>query len=625
MHIYDDRVGEFIPDANAHTFAEKLAANFRRRYGQHATESEVKSWQHSLGAFAHALDGVGMDDAWVVLEYQLPLSSSRIDALLLGRDATRCPNAVLLEFKQWDGCEEHYVPGAIRLGGEEKLHPSAQVRAYRRYLQDTHEAFADGAARLSSCAFLHNVRALDTSSFHAERYTALLLDSPSFTADRVEELTHFVGERTRFGAEPRFVDAVLSSRYRPSKTLLANVADSIQGHEPWHLLDEQLLVFNRILADIESAHRRGQKRIICVTGGPGSGKSVIAVQAVGAAAARGYAVVHATGSKAFTTNLRGIVGPAADAVFRYTHNFRDAPPNSVDLVICDEAHRLRQKTQFGPSVYSLTPQMVEIINAANVSVFLLDPHQSVRLNETGSVANITAYAKRQGIPVSYYDLDIQFRCAGSEAYVRWVEGAFGLAPLAPATWHHNGDYEVRIVDSPHDLERAIRTRAAQGHSARLVAGFCWPWSDPRPDGSLVHDVTIGDWSMPWNRKPPEMCKKRGTQPKPAAHPYTLWATQPSGLDEVGCIYSAQGFEFDYVGLIVGRDLRWDASRQRWVPDLAQNEDSSFKRGLTKNPELAVQQLAHVYRVLSTRGMKGTYFYFLDKDTRRHFEELLTLS
>jgi uncharacterized protein len=264
----------------------------------------------------------------------------------------------------------------------------------------------------------------------------------------------------------------------------------------------------------------------------------------------------------------------------------------------------------------------EIITASKVSVFLLDPRQSVRLNETGSVNNIRAYAKQKGIPVSEYSLDIQLRCAGSESYIRWVEGAFALEPQSSAAWHHSGDYEVRIFDTPHEIEEAIRTRAQQGHAARLVAGFCWPWSDPRTDGSLVRDVEIGSWSMPWNRKPPEMCKKKGPAPKPEVHPYTLWATQPTGINEIGCIYSAQGFEFDYVGVIVGNDLRWDPQRGCWFPDLSQNSDTSFKNGLTKDRDLAVQQLTHVYRVLSTRGMKGTFFYFLDPNTCRQFEELL---
>lgn len=623
MHLYDARIDHFIPHASSGQIADLLSKRFQMQMEAHATESEIRSWHNSLGAFADAIDGVGMDESWIVVEYQLPLSSSRVDCMILGTDSNSDQHAALVEFKQWDGCEAYYVPDVVRVGGLEQLHPSAQVRAYRQYLKDAHSAFVDGGVSLSSCAYLHNVRDGDLSDFHAMQYHSLIQDSPAFTVDQVSDLARFLGEQTRFGADDGFVNAVLHGQYQPSKTLLTNVADSIEGYEPWQLLDNQLLVFNRIMADIESARTNGEKRTIIVTGGPGSGKSIIAVQTVGTAARNGYSVAHATGSKAFTTNMKGIVGQKADAVFRYTHQFRDALPDSVDLIVTDEAHRLRRQTQFGPSIYSKRPQAEEIVDAAKVSVFLLDQQQGVRMNEVGSVWGIQDYAESQGIPVHIYDLDLQFRCAGSESYIKWVEHALALKPQQSMAWRRNNEYEVRVFDDVADMENAIRDQAAEGNSARLVAGFCWEWSDPRHDDTLVNDVTIGGWSMPWNRKPREMLKKgKKTPAKPEDHPYTIWATQPHGINEVGCIYSAQGFEFDYVGVIFGRDLRWDVRRGRWIPDLAHNVDRSFKNGITKDPELAHQQLAHVYRVLSTRGMKGTYFYFLDDETRHHFEKLL---
>lgn len=622
MHLYDSRVGEFIPRASSGQIADALSRNFLTKLDRHATESEIRSWRNSLGAFADAVDGVGMEDSWIVLEYQLPLSSSRVDCMLLGSDAGRRRNAVLVELKQWDGCETHYVPDVVSLGGEQKLHPSAQARAYRRYLREAHSAFAGGKVDLHSCAYLHNVRSERGSNFFADGYRPLLAESPAFSAATTEDLARFVGERTGMGADVDLVESVLQGQYQPSKTLLSNVAASIAGHEPWKLLDAQLVVYNQILKDIEVARQHNRRRVIIVTGGPGTGKSVIAVQVVGEAAQRGYSVAHATGSKAFTTNLRGVVGDEADAVFRYTHNFRDAAPVSVDLAVVDEAHRLRLKTQFGPSIYSRRPQAEEIIDASRVAVFLLDQAQSVRLNEVGSAWGIADYARSKGIPVVTHDLDVQFRCAGSESYVKWVEHALGLREEQSTAWRANGEYDVRIFDTPGALEAAIREKAAAGRTARLVAGFCWEWSEPLENGGLVRDVKIGGWSMPWNRKPPEMCKRKGSMPPPAQHPYTIWATQGRGVEEIGCIYSAQGFEFDYVGVIWGRDLRWDERRRRWLPELGANSDTSFKRGLTKDPELAVRQLAHVYRVLATRGMKGAYFYFQDAETRRHVESLL---
>jgi hypothetical protein len=524
-----------------------------------------------------------------------------MDAMLLGQDKTGKRNAVVMEFKQWESCEAHYAPGVVRVGGEEKLHPSAQALAYRRYLADTHTAFVDGKVGLSSAAYLHNLRHEEDSDFFADGYKAIIRESPIFSAEKIDALSQFVGDRIGRGVEEEFVTAVLHGEYRPSKALLANVASAIDGHRPWQLLDEQLVVFHTIMADIKRAHSSGTKKTIIITGGPGTGKSVIAAQIVGTAAGEKYAVAHATGSKAFTTNLRGIVGEKADAVFRYTHNFRDTPRSSVDLIVVDEAHRLRLKTQFGPSVYSKRPQAEEVIDAAKVSVFLLDQVQSVRLNEVGSVWGIKDYADSQGIPVEVYELDTQFRCAGSESYVNWVEYVLGLGVSNSTAWRRNGEYEVRICASPPEMEAAIRARAAEGRSARMVAGFCWAWSDPRANGSLVNDVQIGGWSMPWNRKPPEMRKVgKGAAPKPAVHPYTIWATQDEGLNEVGCIYSAQGFEFDYVGVIVGRDFFWDAQRGQWRANLSANSDTSFKSGLTRNEDLATQQLAHVYRVEATR-------------------------
>ncbi|MFO7965305.1 MAG: DUF2075 domain-containing protein [Desulfobacterales bacterium] len=490
-------------------------------------------------------------------------------------------------------------------------------------MADTHEAFVDGQVELSSCAYLHNVPSAANSFFFEPSYADLLDASPAFCLETVEDLARFAGEKTRFGASQQLVGSVLHGRYRPSKALLNYVADAIEGYEPWQLLDEQLVVYNRILAEIQQAQESGEKRVIIASGGPGTGKSVIAVQVLGAAARKHYTVAHATGSKAFTTNLRGIV--RTKAPFLYTHNFRDTPRGDIDLIVCDEAHRLRARTQFGPMIYSDRPQAEEIIDAAKVSVFLLDQHQSVRKNEMGSVSVIKGYAESLGIPVSLYDLDTQFRCAGSESYIRWIEYVLGLSEEPSYAWKRNDEYEVKVFDQVEEMETALRQRRKGGNTARMVAGFCWDWSDPKPSGELVHDVVVGSWSKPWNRKPRDMWKNRGAAPKPEVHPYKIWATEPAGFEEVGCIYSAQGFEFDYVGVIWGPDLQWDPRTGSWSANLGASKDRGGKRGLTKNPALAVEKLSHIYRVLSTRGMKGTYFYHIDEATRCRFKCLIAES
>ncbi len=139
----------------------------------------------------------------------------------------------------------------------------------------------------------------------------------------------------------------------------------------------------------------------------------------------------------------------------------------------------------------------------------------------------------------------------------------------------------------------------------MTAGFCWKWSKAKNDGTLVEDVVVGDYRRPWNAKSDSSLAKG--IPKES-----LWATEPGGIEQVGCIYTAQGFEFDYVGVIFGRDLTYDLDRQRWVG----HPDQSFDAVVKRSPKDFEVMVKNTYRVLLSRGMKGCYVYFMDKDTER---------
>jgi hypothetical protein len=312
----------------------------------------------------------------------------------------------------------------------------------------------------------------------------------------------------------------------------------------------------------ERAAASGEKSVLIVTGGPGTGKSVIAAHLlVRLAQGDRYRVAHATGSKAFTTNLRALVPGSGSAVFRYFNNFRahETPENALDVLICDEAHRIRKSSndRYTPKARrSDLSQVEELIRAARVGVFLLDQRQNVRPDEIGTVEAIRAAAAKMGVPQRVVPLDAQFRCNGCSAYIEWVDRLFSEGPQPVGGWLAAGDYDLRVFDRPAAMERALGERIAARHTGRLAAGFCWPWSDPNRDGTLVDDVIIDEWRKPWNEKAPEQRRKPGAAPRPNRHPYYLWATQPDRVREVGCIYSAQGFEFDYCGIILGNDLVW---------------------------------------------------------------------
>jgi uncharacterized protein len=321
-------------------------------------------------------------------------------------------------------------------------------------------------------------------------------------------------------------------------------------------------------------------------------------------------VLHLTGSKAFTSNLRKVVGAGAEALFKYfnVNKHNECAPNQFDVLVLDEAHRLRESSRdrfMRADRWSGLPQIDELINMAKVLVFFMDDRQVVRRGEVGSSDLIRAAAARHNANLLEYVLDAQFRCSGSDGFVNWVNNTLDIERTANVLWDEADRYEFRIVDTVVELEQRVRDKAAEGYSARLTAGFCWPWSSPRPDGTLMSDVRIGEWAMPWNAKGDAGRLARGIPRS------DYWASDPGGLNQVGCIYTAQGFEFDYVGVIFGRDIRYDPVSATWVGDRSKSKDG----GLPADPQQFLELVKNTYRVLLTRGMKGCFVYFMDEATR----------
>ena len=387
-------------------------------------------------------------------------------------------------------------------------------------------------------------------------------------------------------------------------------ADEIRQREQFVLLDEQRLAYNMVLHETEAARAGDAKTVVIVTGGPGSGKSVIALSLLGELARQGRAVLHATGSRSFTQTLRQVTGrgsPRTSRLFKYFNQFGDADRNGLEVLILDEAHRIRETSasRFTPArLRTGQAQVDELIAAARVPVFLLDQHQVVRPGEMGTVDDIEGHAARSGVAVQKISLDSHFRCGGSEEYMRWVLRLLGLEPGGPVPWPGDPAFALHVADSPQEMEQLLRTKLEAGYGARIAAGFCWPWSDPRPDGTLEADVVIGDWSRPWNVK--------GDRAAGGAPPAALWATEPAGFGQVGCIYTAQGFEYDWNGVIIGPDLVWRGDG--WATIRSANKDPDL-RSQTRVPDLEFGRLIrNVYKVLLTRGMVGTILYSPDPQT-----------
>jgi hypothetical protein len=358
--------------------------------------------------------------------------------------------------------------------------------------------------------------------------------------------------------------------------------------------------------------------VVIVSGGPGSGKSVIALSLLGDLARQGRTVVHATGSRSFTQTLRKVAGsraPRVQKLFKYFNQFVDAEKNGLDVLILDEAHRIRETSvnRYTTAQYRTGRQQLdELMSAARVPVFLLDQNQVVRPGEMGEISSIKAHAEAQGLRVHEVELEEQYRCGGSAAYIRWVESLLGLVEDEAAPWVGDERFELRVADSPLEMEQFLLGKESDGYTARMAAGYCWPWSDPRADATLVPDVAIGDWARPWNLKGD---RRVGTAP-----PAALWASDPGGFAQVGCVYTAQGFEYDWNGVILGPDLVWRDGG--FVSNRKANRDPDFRNTKTVSDEQFDALVRNVYKVLMTRGMVGTVLYSTDAETRDALRRLV---
>lgn len=610
-------VASLIASPGEMALAELISEHLRVTTGRGPSPSEARSWERSLPALARDLADAGLDKVEMLVEYKLPLTSKRVDVVLAGvHPRTGEDSYVVVELKQWSRVEpsdrgEHLVIVDGMPGGE-MLNPAEQVRRYCEYMCDFLGVLKNRPHAVHGAAYLHNAMDLDVDGLRDQ-----VQDERSrlFTKQRRGDFHKYLRERLAEKPGAEAADRLLSSSVAPSKQLMAYAANEIRDREQFTLLDEQQVAYELVMRAVDKARRADFKQVVIVTGGPGSGKSVIALSLLGELYRQGRTALHATGSQSFTQTMRRYPGRGSTRIknlFMYFNSFIDAEQNSLDVLICDEAHRIRETStnRFTPAAKrNGRPQLDELMAAARVPVFLLDEHQVVRPGELGAVRTIEQYAQSRGYTVNRVSLDEQFRCGGSRKYERWVLRLLGLDGGGPMAWDGDEDFEVRLAHSPQEFEAALRAKPG---TARMTAGFCWPWSDPRPDDSLVDDVVIGDWSRPWNVK-----RDRAVGDAP---PSMLWATEPSGFGQVGCIYTAQGFEYDWSGVIIGPDLV--AQDSSLVTVRSENRDPAFKSRKAV-PDADFDRLArNVYKVLLTRGMRGTVIYAVDPATRELLARLI---
>ncbi|MFJ2866892.1 DNA/RNA helicase domain-containing protein [Kitasatospora sp. NPDC087314] len=587
--------------------------------GHQPSQAERRMWKRGLPRVLSVLLEAGLGQVEVLVDYDLPFTNRSADLVLAGiHPVTGDPSYVVVEVKLWSQVEpDGEIPHLCRVPGLARplLNPIEQVRGYCSYLASYNAALADCPERISGVAFLPYI-----AEFAPEEALAV---SPSsnvamFTGGQRPSFIHLLCSLLAPADGAEAADLLLSAKTRPTPQLVSVAAAEVREREQFVLLDEQRVACEVVLHAVRQAQQTDRKEVVVITGDPGTGKSVIALSLLGDMYRHGVAALHATGSSSFTTTMRRTAAARKRQVqelFKYFNSFMTAEHNGLDLLICDEAHRIRETSAnryTRAAQRTGKSQIEELIDAARVPVFLLDENQIVRPGEMGTVDLIRAAAAAKGLDCQVIELGSQFRGGGSDAYLYWVVRLLGLEPGGPVEWEPDGKVTLEVVDSPQELEAFLDARRGEGYGARMSAGYCWKWTTKvAPGNQLPLDVRIGDWARPWN--------VYGDRSVAGAPPAALWATDPAGFGQVGCVYTAQGFEYDWSGVILGPDLVWRTDR--WVTDRTASKDPVFRKSTT---DADIDRLIrNTYKVLLTRGMIGTVVYSTDPETRTKLRELVT--
>lgn len=607
MIIYQATKKQFLEHASQEPIQDVIANHFRSSTGRRVGHPELQSWAHSLAAMTYVLrDEEIPDDVGIAIEYQLPQSSKRIDFVITGEDADARSKVIIIELKQWSDSRRSEKDGIIwaRRGGasgeREGPHPSYQAWSYAAYLEDLNAAVQDGALTLQPCAYLHNH--LSNGEIDHSHYQEHIARAPLFLKEERTKLQAFIRRHVRHGDRKGVLYAIESGRICPSKTLMDSVAGLLQGRSEFILIDDQKLAHETVLKASERASER--KQVVIVQGGPGTGKSVVAINLLGSLIGRGcnarYVSKNAAPRAVYEARLTGTFKKTRISnLFSGSGVFVDAKADSFDTLIVDEAHRLNEKG--GLYRNQGDHQVRELIRSARCTVFFVDNDQRVTLHDIGHSDELRKIAREFDAEITDLELASQFRCSGSDAYLAWLDNSLSIRQTANDVLD-SGEYDFRVFDSPQEMHALIELKNRSNNKSRVVAGYCWEWQSKKKASAWDIEFLEFGYRRQWN------LDEDGS----------LWIVKPGSVDQVGCIHTCQGLELDYVGVIIGPDLRYRNGELVADPSQRAPADQTVK-GLKKmartDPNRAKSLgdtiVKNTYRTLMTRGMKGCYVFCTD--------------
>lgn len=615
MIVYHSTKAGFLNDTFKDDIETVILQSFRDATGSRVAPTQVRAWKESLLAMAKVLNHDSIpEDCGIAVEYTIPQTAKRIDLLLSGIDDDDQGNLLIIELKQWEYALPTNSDGIVktRMGGAEieTSHPSYQAWSYAELLRNFNEAVYTRSVPLQPCAYLHNFR--DGSTLQGPTYAEYVDKAPFFITgmEERERLRSFIARHVRRGDSGSLIVEIENGRIRPSKRLVDALLGMLEGKREFVLIDEQKVAYEAILA-LAAVAATDRKQVVIVDGGPGTGKSVVAINLLAALTAKRSLTKYVTKNSApravFEKTLSGSYRKSQiSALFTGSGSFIDTPADTFDALVVDEAHRLNAKGGLFGNLGE--NQIKEIIQAARCSVFFIDEDQRVTWLDIGRKAEIENWARHSDAAVTHLQLVSQFRCSGSDGYLAWLDRVLGVRETANALLDTN-EYDFRVLDSPNEVRRLIETRNKVANRARMVAGYCWDWKSKAD--ATAQDVVIPEFgfSMQWN----------------LADGAPLWMVAEGSVKQIGCIHTCQGLEADYIGVIIGPDLIARDGLVQTHPEKRSKHDKSlkgYKTALRSDPDAARAKadaiIRNTYRTLMTRGIKGCYIYCTDRETADYF-------
>lgn len=616
MIVYSANKTQFLNDVLTNDIEGIVLKNVKQKLNRGVGIAEIKSWAASLVYMDRIMQDQEIpEDCGIAIEYQIPQTGKRIDFIISGQDKNNKDSVLLVELKQWseakltnkDSILETYVGG--RIG--EHTHPSYQAWSYATLLQGFNEVVYTENIQLHPCAYLHNY--IEDDVIKNPFYKEYLDKAPVFLKSDALKLREFIKSHVKYGDRTNILYRIENGKIRPSKMLADSIGKMIKGNQEFVMIDDQKVVYENALSLAKKAGAEN-KQVLIVQGGPGTGKSVVAINLLVELTKIGllshYVSKNAAPRAVYESRLTGSIKPTIIRnLFKGSGAFIGTAENEFDALIIDEAHRLNKHSGLFGNLGE--NQIKEIISSSKFCIFFIDEDQRVTLKDIGQKSEIELWAHKLGASVTEMELNSQFRCNGSDGYLAWLDDVLQIKETANTDFK-DFDYEFKVVDNPAELRDIIFKKNEIKNRARLVAGYCWKW--PSKKDSTKYDIEFPefDFKMKWN----------------LTEDGSTWIISPKSVNEIGCIHTCQGLEVDYVGVIVGEDFVVRNGKVITNASKRASSDKSvhgYKKQLLENPTETLKMIdlviKNTYRTLMTRGMKGCYVYFVDEETRNYFKNI----